>query len=66
MSIFKIEHGSVESSINAANERIVALQCARNDVEGARTALENSRWHNDASKLAANVGASQLLFRWDE
>jgi hypothetical protein len=58
MSTFKIEHGGVGNSIDIANERIATLQFAKNDIEGARVALENSRWHNDASKLAANIGVS--------
>ena len=58
MSTFKTEHGGVGSSIDIANERILTLQSAKDDIEGARAALEHSRWHNDASKLAVNIGVS--------
>jgi hypothetical protein len=59
MGSLRIEHVSVESSIIIANERMVALQCARDDIGAAREALEDSRWYNDASKIASNVGVSQ-------
>ena len=62
LSTLRIDHERVESLITGANERLIALQCARDDIEAARAALEANRWHNDASKLAVNVGVSQHLF----
>jgi hypothetical protein len=59
MNSSKIEHGGIGHSINIANERMSTLRSAKNDVESARAALEESRGHNDAAKLAANVGVSQ-------
>jgi hypothetical protein len=59
MNTFKIEHGGIGHSIDIANERMSSLRSAKNDVESARAALEESRGHNDAAKLAANVGVSR-------
>jgi hypothetical protein len=58
MGNFRTDHESVKSSINGANERLLALQCARDDIETARAALDDNRSHNEASKLATNVGVS--------
>jgi hypothetical protein len=63
---FKTEHGGVGSSIDVAHGRLTTLQTAKNDVENARVVLEESRWHKDASKLAANIGVGlpELKLQW--
>lgn len=58
MSTFKIEHGGVGSSIDVANQRILTLQTTKDDIEGARAALDKSKRQNEASKLAVNIGVS--------
>jgi hypothetical protein len=61
----RIDHARVESTITAAIERLIGLQCARDDIKAARAALEAERWHNDASKLAANIRVIHPPFRWN-
>jgi hypothetical protein len=66
ISTFKTEHCDVGISIDIAHGRLTTLQTAKNDVENARVALEGSRWHKDASKLAANIAVvlSELKLQW--
>lgn len=66
ISTFKTEHGAVGISIDIAHGRLTTLQNAKNDIENARVALEGSRWHKDASKLATIIaaGLSELKLQW--